>query len=285
MKNIRRILVISATALVLAFCMPAMLPAGSGTIDVHAKPHIHKKKFRIKAGETVKVRLINRGKKKVRWFSTNPRIATIKAGKVTGISKGRCKIYAVYGKKKRRAYAKVIVRNSKFRVSDSYVELNKKESQTIVVYSGTGFPIAVRSDDDNIAVADPLSSPGSKIAVRIKARYKSGTAHITIRDKRSGRSRRVTVVVKGTNQFKLTNSSDANIVLKQGRMANIWITCDSGSQISGSVHNPGNISCGWGSYQGNNIPFYVKGIEKGTSTIWFKDPGTNKSIRINITVK
>ena len=68
---------------------------------VFAKPKLNKKKITIRVGQTYKLKLKKKGKKKVKWISKNKKIATVsKKGKVKGKKPGKTKIIAKRGKKK-----------------------------------------------------------------------------------------------------------------------------------------------------------------------------------------
>lgn len=68
---------------------------------VFAKSKLNKTKITIKVGQTYKLKIKKKGKKKVKWVSKNKKIATVsKKGKVKGKKPGKTKIIAKRGKKK-----------------------------------------------------------------------------------------------------------------------------------------------------------------------------------------
>ncbi len=90
-----------------------VLPTQMGTIESHAaaKMQISKKTATITKGKTLKLRIKNAKGKKIRWFSSKKKIATVKKGKVTAKKAGKTTITAKVGKKKFRCKVTVKKRN------------------------------------------------------------------------------------------------------------------------------------------------------------------------------
>ena len=61
-----------------------------------AKPKLSKRTATLKAGKTLTLTLKNAKKSKVKWSSSNKKIATVKKGKVTPKKNGTVKIRAKY---------------------------------------------------------------------------------------------------------------------------------------------------------------------------------------------
>lgn len=76
---------------------------------VFAKSKLNKKSITIKVGQTYKLKLKKKGKKKVKWISKNKKVATVsKKGKVKGKKPGNTVIIAKRGKKKYKCKVTVI---------------------------------------------------------------------------------------------------------------------------------------------------------------------------------
>ena len=100
MKKILGIIVALSLVLVIAFAVP--------TQAKKKKVKLNKKKVTLEIGKKVTLKLKN-NKKKVKWSSSNKKVATVKKGKVTAKKKGKATITAKVGKKKYRCKVTVIL--------------------------------------------------------------------------------------------------------------------------------------------------------------------------------
>ena len=100
--------VIKVSAAMLAFCLLATaVPAMNA--DAKAKPKLSKKKVTLTVGKKVKLKVKNAGKKKVKWKTSNKKVAKVnKKGVVKAKKAGKATITAKVGKKKFKC--KVIVK-------------------------------------------------------------------------------------------------------------------------------------------------------------------------------
>ncbi len=76
------------------------------------KVKLNRKKVTLKIGEKIKLKLKNAKAKKVKWKSSNKKIATVKKGVVKAKRPGKVKITAKYKKKKYKATVNIKVKNS-----------------------------------------------------------------------------------------------------------------------------------------------------------------------------
>lgn len=109
----KKVLKMIALSMVLFVGGAFVLPAQMGTIKSHAaaKMQISKKTATITKGKTLKLRIKNAKGKKIRWFSSKKKVATVKKGKVTAKKAGKTTITAKVGKKKIRCKVTVKKRN------------------------------------------------------------------------------------------------------------------------------------------------------------------------------
>lgn len=104
MKQLKKVL-----ALVMVIVV-SLTFSGIITDRVQAKsnPYINYKSVYVIKGKTFQVKLMNVPKgAKVKWSSSNKKVATVKAGKIKGVGQGICKITAKYKKKKYTCKVKV----------------------------------------------------------------------------------------------------------------------------------------------------------------------------------
>lgn len=103
--------IVRASAAALAFCMLATAVPVTN-VDAKAKPKLSKKKVTLTVGKKVKLKVKNAGKKKVKWKTSNKKVAKVnKKGVVKAKKAGKATITAKVGKKTLKC--KVTVKKSK----------------------------------------------------------------------------------------------------------------------------------------------------------------------------
>ncbi len=97
MRVVKKIVSLFVVVVMMVTC----INVSTKTIDAKTFPYINYKSVYLVEGKTFKVKLMSVPKKaKVKWRSTNKKVATVKAGKIKGIGAGKCKITAKYKNKK-----------------------------------------------------------------------------------------------------------------------------------------------------------------------------------------
>ena len=202
--------------------------------DAASKYRLNKTTVKVTAGKTVRLKVKNSGKKRVKWKSSNRKIATVsRKGLVKGKKAGKTVITAKIGKK--RLKCKVTVKKAKKYVNSSYVHnlhfIKAGEEELFTV--GDTYDFASDITSSNRTPAATLSlCPGS--VIRKLARFsssdtsvagiskngkatfkKAGKAVITIkaktRDGWKSCKEKVTVISKNAVSFKtelLTEDND-----------------------------------------------------------------------------
>lgn len=163
----KKVLKMIALSMVLFVGGAFVLPTQMGTIESHAaaKMQISKKTATITKGKTLKLRIKNAKGKKIRWFSSKKKIATVKKGKVTAKKAGKTTITAKVGKKKFRC--KVTV---------------KKRNVNYVYISRTGEKYHLSAKCSNMRSPKKVSLKNAKKRgyTRCKKCYKQKTADVKI---------------------------------------------------------------------------------------------------------
>ena len=107
-------------------------------------PKLSKTKISINKGKTAQLKL-NGNSQKVRWGSTNKKVATVTSkGVVKGINAGTCKIYASVGGKK--FYCKVTVKKSS---NDIITSPSKPNSIPVSVFSINQFSMKIKEGESS----------------------------------------------------------------------------------------------------------------------------------------
>lgn len=116
-----------ALSLSLALTVPGVLPLATvsnvATVEAAKSPTINQKSATLLAGQTLKLKVSNKGKNSIKWSTNKSKVATVKNGTVTAVGKGTAVITAKVGNKKLKC--KVTVKANEFKVSKMDMELLK----------------------------------------------------------------------------------------------------------------------------------------------------------------
>lgn len=119
MKNISIKKLVSALALSmsLALTVPSVLPVVSTITTVEAaSASLSQQSATLRAGEVIKLKVKNKGKKSIKWSTNNKKVATVKNGLVTANGKGTAVITAKVGSKKLKCRVTVTANSYSFEV-------------------------------------------------------------------------------------------------------------------------------------------------------------------------
>lgn len=171
MKRIAKIVSLSMVLFVgCAFTIPAVI----GTLESHAasKIKISKTKATIAKGKTLQLKL-NGAKKRVKWTTSNKKIATVnKNGKVSAKKVGRATITAKIGKKKYRC--KVTVKNpSTARISNTRALILEGETLRLEMF-GTKSKVKWYSSNKQIATVNKYGRVSAKKPGKVTITAKVG---------------------------------------------------------------------------------------------------------------
>lgn len=113
--SMKKLITAMAISLSIAIAIPSTLPLASvnniATVEA-ASAKLNKKSATLLAGQTLKLSVTNKGKKTVKWSSSNSKVATVKNGSVTATGKGKATITATVGNKKLKC--KITVKSNNF---------------------------------------------------------------------------------------------------------------------------------------------------------------------------
>ena len=150
MKKRKSILIVLMTVL--------MVMLFSTTAFAAAKPRLSKRSATLKAGKTLTLTLKNAKKSKVKWSSSNKKIATVKKGKVTPKKNGTVKIRAKYKGKTYTCTVKVkgFTKKTSGISTNNPKQLSEKETKAVVkdyfsdsIYSGCDTITMYKTGDDD----------------------------------------------------------------------------------------------------------------------------------------
>jgi hypothetical protein len=116
--SLKKLVSAVAISLSLALTLPAMLPVANNIVTVEAaKPKLSKKQATLLTGQTLKLKVTNKGKKSVKWSTSKSKVAKVKNGRITAVGKGKAVITAKVGNKKLKC--KITVKTNQFK-GESY---------------------------------------------------------------------------------------------------------------------------------------------------------------------
>ena len=147
MNNKRGILFALLTALMLAVMVPSIMPGKNNAASVEAKKaRISKSRITLRKGGTFKL-FVRHKKKKIRWHTSNAKIATVSRGKVTAKGIGNGQVRANVCVAKSEAEARENFRQGDILVmsqtSNEIMDLLKKASGIIVSSKGADCHAAI----------------------------------------------------------------------------------------------------------------------------------------------
>ena len=260
-KKIRGL--IAMVILLICFSVPAAAATESF--------HFEQKTDSVQVGKTKELTVYNHGKKvdpkKVRWKSSNPKLAAISNGKVTAKSWGNVQIYAVYGGKKISCkvytynqliytdftgYKTTPIKTKKGRT----VQLKPEKHGSTVFYKSSNTKIATVSSS---GVVTPKTTGTVKITcisfgknryiasakVVVGAELKSiSTSSEIVMNKGEQKTLKVTVhpgnayvrtITYATSNSAVTVSKTGKITAKAPGLVKITVTADGGKKIKNTI--------------------------------------------------
>ncbi|WP_099466528.1 Ig-like domain-containing protein [Konateibacter massiliensis] len=191
-----------ALSMSLALTVPAILPAVSTvtTVEAAAKPTLSITSKSVRAGETFKLTVKNKGGKKVTWSTSNKKAATVKNGLVTATGKGKATITAKVGSKKLKCVVKVS--------SNSY-SFDVKSVSEFIGYGFYVIPTQVYYKNGKLICKSQF----------INHKYYSKVKKVT---DTKGKMSKINVTLTGTILGKTLGAPDTDVVLAKGKVANTY---------------------------------------------------------------
>jgi hypothetical protein len=100
--SIKKLVSALALSMSLALTIPSVLPVVStmATVEAATTATLSQQSATLRAGEVIKLKVANKGKKSVKWTTNKSKIATVKNGLITAVGKGSAVITAKVGNKK-----------------------------------------------------------------------------------------------------------------------------------------------------------------------------------------
>lgn len=264
MKKTKKILTIICLTIVMALGAPlvAPLPTQFTTVEAATKIKLNKTNVYVSKGDTVQLSLKGTSKK-VKWYSTNKKIATVNnKGKVRGIKKGKTTVTAEVNGKKYRCTINVEVPS----ISKKNVSLNKGSSTTLKI-KNTKQKIKWSSSNKKVATVNSKGKvkgiKDGKATITAKVGSKKYTCKVTVK--------KVTVKV---NSISLNES---NITLYMGESKTLKATV--------FPSNATNKTITWSSSNGRVAKVdkgTIKAVAPGTATIKAEAGGKKSTCKVII---
>jgi len=200
MRLAKKLMVVFCLLFLSVFFVESVLPENYSVItaaEAAGKVKLSQKKATINVGDKLEL-TVEGTTKKVKWSSSDPSVASVKKGKVTGKKAGKAEITAKVGKKK---YTCKVTVKSVIKVDNTKVTLEENQSTKVkVTYTADG-KIECKVSNANVVSCEWEGGwKGNKRNLKIKAK-EPGTATITVKDKKRKDSVTINVVVKADTKW------------------------------------------------------------------------------------
>lgn len=192
------------TAIVLSLSMaltvPSVLPltTDSNVVTVEAaKVKLSKKSATMLAGQKIKLKVKHKGKKSVKWSTSNKKVATVKKGVITATGKGKATITAKVGKKKLKC--KIKVKKNSYSFNPSILSNSMSSGYFYFVPSKAYYK-------------------NGKLYCKINVVNKTGHKIKFIGDRKGNTPSKLYVTLTAKTFSSLINPSDTSTVLAKGKV-------------------------------------------------------------------
>lgn len=197
--SMKKLITAMALCLSITTIAPSILPLtnGNNVITVEAAAaKLNKKSATLLAGQTLKLKVSNKGKKTIKWSSNNEKVATVKNGTVTAIGKGKATIIANIAGKKLKC--KLTVKSNNFSFN----------------------PIMISNSLDSGVYFIPTNVyyKNGKLYCKANVFNKAGYTISFLGDKEGNIQKKLNVTLKGYSFDSLKNSSEAPVVIAKGNV-------------------------------------------------------------------
>ena len=284
MKTANKLLVALCLMLVACLAAPALLPAGMGApFSARAAAAISKTKATLYNGKTLKLKVTGTAKA-VKWSSSNARVAKVdKNGLVTAKKVGKATITAQVGTQKLNC---VVTVKSPLSASPTAFKMNVGDTKTVTLTYRLGGGLSLKKYDSSVLSCKLGKISKGKCTLTIKA-LRTGTQTIVVKNTKTSDTVKITVKVRKPKEtrpivdvteltVKVGETAPVNVYWSDPGVPHMWwsdssvVTCSFGTGFKG----------GW--------PLYIKGVGKGTATVWFTrgdDSSEPPLASIEVTVK
>ena len=284
MKTANKLLVALCLVLVACLAAPALLPAGlDAPFSARAAAAISKTKATLYNGKTLKLRVIGTTKA-VKWSSSNARVAKVdQKGLVTAKKVGKATITAQVGTQKLNC---VVTVKSPLSASPTTFKMNVGDTKTVTLTYKLGGGLSLKKYDASVLDCRLGKISKGKCTLTIKA-LRAGTQTIVVKNTKTSDTVKITVKVRKPKETRpIVDITELTVKAGETATVNVYWT-DPGVPYMW-WNDSSVVTCSFGIGFKGGWPLYIKGVGKGTATVWFtrgNDSGETPLASIEVTVK
>lgn len=285
MKTANKLLVALCLALVACLAVPALMPVGlNNPFAAQAAAALSKTKATIYNGKTLQLKVTGTTKT-VSWSSSNNKVAKVnRKGLVTALKVGTATITARVGSKKLNC--KVTVKSP---LSADALKLNLDVGATkyVTLTYKLGGKLFLKKYDSSVLNCTLGKISAGKCTLTIKT-LRPGTQTLVVTNSKTSDVVKIKVTVREQEEPSGPIVDKTSVTLGVGKTATVNVTWPYGGVPHMWFDDKSVVECTWGAWEKDGWPLYIKGVGKGTSTVWLTrgDDATKDILAtIKVTVK
>jgi len=282
MKTANKLLVALCLALVACLAAPMLMPAGVNPFSAQAAT-ISKTKATIYNGKTLKLKVTG-ATKGVKWSSSDAKVASVdKNGLVKAKKVGKATITAQAGAQKLTC---VVTVKSPLSASPSTITMDVGDTKTVTLTYKLGGGLSLKKYDSSVLSCKLGKISKGKCTLTINA-LRAGTQTLVVKNTKTSDTVKITVKVRKPKETRpIVDETEVTVKVGETATVNVYWT-DPG--VPHMWWNDSSVvTCSFGTGFNGGWPLYIKGVGKGTATVWFTrgdDSSEDPLASIKVTVK
>lgn len=284
MKRTNKLIVALCLALIACLAAPVLMPAGlSAPFTGHAAAALNKTRATMYNGKTLKLKVTGTSKT-VKWSSSNTAVAKVdQTGLVTAKQVGNARITAKAGSK---ALTCDVTVKSPLTASPSKLTMDAGATKYVTLNYKLNGKLYLQKYNSSVLSCSLGNISRGKCTLTIKA-LRAGTETLTVTNSKTRDTVKIKVTVRQKTPTEPIVDKD-NVTVTVGKTATVKVTWPYSDVPHMWCEEYDVVECTWGDWNGSGWPVYIKGLSKGTATVWFTkgdDPSEDFLAEIRVTVK
>ena len=242
---------------------------------------LNRTSYSVYSGKTFKLK-VSGTKEKVKWSSSNEKVATVKKGVVTTLKAGKATIKAKVAGQTLKCALTV---KSALKVSAEKVSLTKGKSKKVVVtlYAEDG-DVTCKIGKPSVVSYKFGDWNGKKIGLKFTAK-KAGTTNALITNSETGDRCKIRITVTEPPERVVMTAAVQLLSLDKGESQTVVLTGAPAGEIITSVAQPAIAKCDWdGKWGGKQTIVTVTGLANGKTTVTLTNAVSKDSVTLPVTV-
>lgn len=285
MKTANKLLTALCLALIACLAMPTLLPAGlNSPFDALAAARISKTRATVYNGKTLQLKVTGTSKS-AKWSSSDATVAKVnQKGLVTAKKVGKATITAQIGKEK---YSCMVTVKSPLSADARKLTLDVGATKYVTLTYRLSGKLALKKYDSSVLDCSLGKITKGKCTLAIKA-LRPGTQTLVVTNSKTKDTVKIQVTVRGQEEPTDSIVDKTRVTVAVGKTATVKVTWSYGGVPHMWFDDSSVVNCSWGDWDNDGWPLYIKGVGKGTATVWFTrgdDPAGEALATIKVTVE